>query len=453
MNEADAAQQPLLSRIGEFAMTNEQFTMINHGAFGGALRCAIEAKNHFEHLQESNPYEFKLQSTEFMRESRRAVEDLVGAESGSIALIPNVTLGLNAAINSLIHSDDLVAFLDVVYGSTFQMLEKRCDSVAAEAYAVALIPLLPDNPVLSCDRALTKYIEEQIRPGTTCIVIDHITSSTAMELPIFTHILPMLARKGITKTIVDGAHGPFQCNMDLGKAPSPECPVLPAIYTGNLHKWLCVPKSVGFIFARHDIRAAMHAPPVGDEVVEFSDPTRSLFAQEFEQTFSSLNAAMTVPSVIRYWKSIGFQRVQEYCRSLIVSAQAILTDGFVAHEVVARRAPNMCLVPLDKRLRPPHYTAKFLQDVLHFDFGIEVPIKDVGGRLYVRLSAMVYNTPADYETLRHALHRFTSQILRTSRAEIAKQIPLVKRSRDAGCSGAVASSVAKKTARLEVDAL
>ena len=43
--------------------------------------------------------------------------------------------------------------------------------------------------------------------------------------------------------------------------------------------------------------------------------------------------------------------------------------------------------------------AKRVQDSLHYIHRIEVPVKCVDGRLYVRLSAHVYNCLEDYEKL------------------------------------------------------
>lgn len=37
--------------------------------------------------------------------------------------------------------------------------------------------------------------------------------------------------------------------------------------------------------------------------------------------------------------------------------------------------------------------------MLHFDHRIEVPIKCLGGKLYTRISAHIYNTSEDYEKL------------------------------------------------------
>jgi hypothetical protein len=47
--------------------------------------------------------------------------------------------------------------------------------------------------------------------------------------------------------------------------------------------------------------------------------------------------------------------------------------------------------------------ASWIQNHLHFRRAIEVPIKLLGGRLYVRISAHVYNELGDYERLADAV--------------------------------------------------
>ena len=44
-----------------------------------------------------------------------------------------------------------------------------------------------------------------------------------------------------------------------------------------------------------------------------------------------------------------------------------------------------------------------LQDLLHHSHAIECPVKCIQGRLYVRISAAIYNTLQDYVRLQEAV--------------------------------------------------
>jgi selenocysteine lyase/cysteine desulfurase len=44
-----------------------------------------------------------------------------------------------------------------------------------------------------------------------------------------------------------------------------------------------------------------------------------------------------------------------------------------------------------------------LQELLHHEYNIEVPIKCLHGRLYIRISAHIYNTIDDYARLANVI--------------------------------------------------
>lgn len=64
---------------------------------------------------------------------------------------------------------------------------------------------------------------------------------------------------------------------------------------------------------------------------------------------------------------------------------------------------GMATLPLPPRLTPDPANAARLQDRLWVDHRIEVPVRAHDGRLWVRLSAQVYNDISDYEALASAV--------------------------------------------------
>ena len=67
--------------------------------------------------------------------------------------------------------------------------------------------------------------------------------------------------------------------------------------------------------------------------------------------------------------------------------------------------PPRPALPLPAMMGCPYHRrqAQALQDWLHHTHRIEVPVKRVDGRLYVRISAAIYNEMSDYERLAEAL--------------------------------------------------
>src|SRR6185369_16931361 len=97
--------------------------------------------------------------------------------------------------------------------------------------------------------AILSNIERAITKRTRIAVLDHITSSSGLVLPI-NEMISLCHAAGVP-VLVDGAHGPGQVPLDL--------PGLDADwYVGNCHKWLSAPKGSGFLYARADRREDLH---------------------------------------------------------------------------------------------------------------------------------------------------------------------------------------------------
>ena len=88
--------------------------------------------------------------------------------------------------------------------------------------------------------AFENVLDDKVR----VVSLSHITSPTGLVLPV--QEICRLARDVGATTVVDGAHGPGQVDLDLRSLGSD-------FYVGNCHKWLCSPKVAGFLYTRREV--------------------------------------------------------------------------------------------------------------------------------------------------------------------------------------------------------
>jgi isopenicillin-N epimerase len=125
------------------------------------------------------------------------------------------------AKNFPLQPGDQILTTDIEYGACDRTWEYYCAQKGA-TYVKQKISL----PITSKE----KFIEEffaGITPKTKAVFISHITSATALKLPV-EEICAMAKQKGLI-TFVDGAHGPAQTEVNLATLQAD-------FYTGACHK-------------------------------------------------------------------------------------------------------------------------------------------------------------------------------------------------------------------------
>ena len=373
-------------------------TFLNHGSFGATPRAVLEKQSEYRAQMEREPVRFFVRELEpMLDDARRTLAEFLGADEAGLAFVPNATAGVNAVLRSL----DLDKFDELLVSThEYNACRNALDYVAGLAGAKVVVFEIP-FPIASADEVVERVLEK-VTDRTRLLLIDHITSQTALIFPI-ERIVRELQARGVD-TLVDGAHAPGMLPLDLRSIGA-------AYYAGNLHKWVCAPKGAGFLYVRENRHLGLH--PVSISHGANSPRTdRSRFLVEFDWTGTfDPSAWLAVPDALFFVGSLvegGWPEVMRRNRELALRARDVLCSSLgIDHPAPDDMLGAMAAVPLPdgtQTAAPPLYGDP-VQDALLFEHGIEVPFVPWPHppRRVLRVSAQLYNTAQDYEKLAAAL--------------------------------------------------
>ncbi|MGO8977555.1 MAG: aminotransferase class V-fold PLP-dependent enzyme [Steroidobacteraceae bacterium] len=283
---------------------------LNHGSFGACPTAVLATQTALRQEMEREPVDF-LSATlpARLNAARDALSPFLGADPADLVFVPNATAGVNAVLRSLLldPKDELL-----ITDHTYAACRKTAEFVAARTGARVVVAHLP-FPVRDEDELIAAVLN-RVSPATRLALMDHITSPTALVLPV-ARLVGELQARGID-TLVDGAHAPGMVPIDLSKLGA-------AYYTGNTHKWLCAPKGSGFLHVRADRQAVLHPNVI-------SHAYRKGFHEEFDWTGTcDPTPWLCIPESLRCIGSLlpgGWPEVMATNRSLALRARSLVLD-------------------------------------------------------------------------------------------------------------------------------
>jgi isopenicillin-N epimerase len=348
-------------------------TYLNHGSFGACPRPVFDRYQHWQLELEREPVEFIVRRLpDLLAEARAVLGAYVGARADDLTFVPNAGTGVNMAARAVgLAPGDEVLATDLEYGAMNFTWEWVCERAGASYVRVPWDELLA-------------HVTERTR----VLYLSHITSETALELPVAE--LVARARDLGLVTIVDGAHAPGHVPLDVESIGAD-------FYAGNCHKWVCAPKGAGFLWVAPDWQEQVHGTIVS---WGYSADRGSFIERTQFQGTRDPSAYLTVPAAIEF--------VREHddaarCVALARDARRrlceLLDEEPIAPESMVQRMASF-RVPGD---------AFALQRALWDEHRIEIPaMRDD----LMRISVAMYTEEEDVERLLDAL----PAALRTSRS-------------------------------------
>jgi len=383
-------------------------TYLNHGSFGPAPRVVIAAREKWSAALQSEPMDFLVRQLEGVLDaSRERLARFLNTRSEHLAFVDNATVGMNVVARSLpLGPGDEVLANDHEYGAVQRIWRRRCQEVGA-AFVVCKLP----QPIESAEQ-IVAAIESSITPRTRLIVVSHVTSPTAVILPV--RVLCARAKELGIPVCIDGPHAPAAVLIDLNGLGCD-------FYTASCHKWLSAPFGSGFLYVDPRWQAKL-APSIvswgrslsgrpGNWKDEFNwtgtrDPAPWLAIADAIEFFDRLES----PDIERESDPCpprGLKLFREYSHSLakyardeivtLTGKEPLIPDDREWYgSMIALPLPESVTPVSDGQMNP-------LQQALWEKHQIEVPIVTWRGTCQIRVSCHLYNDRSDIDRLTAAL--------------------------------------------------
>ena len=367
-------------------------TFLNHGSFGATPISVLEDQNDWRRRLESNPVRF------FDEEYHPALEDarerlvgFVGGRAESTVFVNNATTGVNCVLSSLgLREGDEIIVTNHGYNACQNAARVWAQRAGAEVVEVP-IPFPPPDAGMVLDR-----IDLARSPNTRLVLIDHVTSPTALVMPVGEIVA---AIEPEIPVLVDGAHGPGMVPLDVGALDA-------SYYVGNLHKWVCAPKGAAFLSVA-ERREGDVMPLVISHGWNMVLPGQSRLQALFDWAGTDDPSAwLAVPAAIDTMANAhpdGWEGVMSANHTLALEGRRILVEALDLEPGADEEwIGSMAAMVLPGQPHDDGLTDELTTRLRH-DHAIEVPVFSWSDRRVLRISAQRYNRLDDYRRLVDAL--------------------------------------------------
>jgi isopenicillin-N epimerase len=309
----------------------------------------------------------------------------IGADGHDIAFVDNATTGCNAVLRSRhLQPEDEIVVLTHGYGAVRNTVRYVCERAGARMVE-AEVPF----PHPHAD-ALVANVAAVLTQRTRLAVVDHITSGSALVLPL-QRIVDACHAAGVP-VLVDGAHAPAQVTLDM-RALGADW------YAGNCHKWLCAPKGSAFLYAAPERQQDLHP-------VTISHGLGHGFLQEFDWTGTrDFSAYLATDVAIDFHRRLGGEPLMARNIALAAEATSLLARRLNTEPgATGAQAGSMGVVRLPLSGDATADRSAALRARL-LEAGTDAPTHVLAGAIWLRISAAAYNDIEDYERLAEIVAR------------------------------------------------
>ena len=368
-------------------LLRDDITFLNFGSFGACPKPIFERYQAYQLELENEPVAFIAhKSTQYLQAARSALGSFLNCDANDVVCIMNPSYGVNIIARSLnLQAGDEILTTNLEYGAcnkTWEFIASKTGAI----YKKQAISL----PIASKEE-LIEAIVSGINPNTKLLFISHITSSTGLRLPV-EEICAIAKEKGIL-TLVDGAHGPAQVDINLQTLQAD-------FYVGACHKWMMGPKGTSFLYAAKNVQHLLEPLIVswgyGNPQFQISP-----FIDYHEvQGTRDLSAFCTLPFVVDFLRQNDWETISSECRKMVQTNAKRFCE-------LLEQVP---LSPIQDEFIAQMYSIKIntrsptsLHDELLEKYKIQIPISQLDNQYFIRYSINAFNSQNDLDQLYDAL--------------------------------------------------
>lgn len=359
-------------------------THLNHGSFGAVPIPVLAAQREASEAIERSPERFyRADLAPALDAVREQVAAFFHTDAEGLALVQNATEAVQVVLEAVdLRPGSEIVYTDHAYWWVQTAIARACEQYGAVARCV---PMPQVGEAGGFSGALVAAIHGALTTRTALVVLDQITSASALHLPVDAVIAALPADVPV---LVDAAHAP-----GLIDRPVPEGATF---WLGNLHKWAFSARTAAALVVAPNWRARVRPLVASAGAAEGYPRSFTYLGTQDPTAYLALPAALGFP---REHLGMSFVELRE-------RNEALLNDGLelLANYLgIAPARPNgLPLRAIELGREADDATAAAMTQALRED-GVEVAMTSVGGRLHARVSVQAYVELADFERLAQAL--------------------------------------------------
>lgn len=369
--------------LAHFALAPE-LIHLNHGSYGAVPLVVQREQERLRAQIERDPTTFFQDLyPAAIREAATLAATHFGGEAADWAFCENATVAVSSVLSSLpLSAGDELVTTSHGYGAVRKAMQLWAERKGA-SLRIADVPV----PVRSAED-IVQAIAGALRPRTKLLVVDHITSPTAIVFPA-KEIVRAAHAAGVP-VLVDGAHAPGQIALDVPDIGADW-------YTGNAHKWFFAPRGCGLLWTSRQWQQITR-PAV------LSHGTDHGYSAAFDWVGTrDVTPWLSLAAAAAAYETFGGAALRDQNRRLAADAADILRTaigGTPSAPPDMRAAMVSLCFPCDRAAEK----AALIRAALR-ERGVIIAATGFGAVLCLRFSAQIYNQDFDYcrcaDALRH----------------------------------------------------